>query len=173
MSQPFLGEIRMFAGNFAPAGWALCQGQLLSIAQYNALFALLGTTYGGDGVNTFAVPDLRGRVPIHQGQGPGLSPYTIGEVQGAETVTVTNNQLSIHNHVANGSGGTGTTHTPGNSVWAGTAAAKQFVAGTSANGTLNAQSLGTVGNGLPHDNMLPFLAVTFIIATIGIFPSRN
>jgi len=173
MSQPFLGEIRMFAGNFAPVGWAFCQGQTLSIAENTALFSLLGTTYGGDGVNTFALPDLRGRVPVHQGQGPGLSAYIIGELAGAEAVTLISSQMPIHSHVAQGNGGTGTAHVPAGQVWAGTAAAKQFVPGASANGTMNPQSLGAAGGSQPHDNMLPYLVVNFIIATNGVFPSRN
>src|SRR6478752_7772156 len=112
MSQPFVGEIRMFGGNFAPAGWAFCNGQVLPISENDVLFNLIGTTYGGDGQETFALPNLQSRVPIHMGQGPGLSSYTIGEMGGTETVTLTTNQIPAHNHVPAANNGTGTSTNP-------------------------------------------------------------
>ncbi|HWB85168.1 MAG TPA: tail fiber protein [Bryobacteraceae bacterium] len=180
MSEPFLGEIRMFGGNFAPKGWALCNGQIMSIAQNTALFSLLGTTFGGNGQTTFGLPDLRGRVPVHAGQGPGLSPYTPGESTGNENQTLNVNQMPIHSHVVNasnaaaGRGGnspTGnipaaTTVTGGNNVTA-------EIYGGTANTTMSPTMIGNTGGGQPFSVIQPVLCVNFIIATQGIYPSRN
>jgi microcystin-dependent protein len=185
MSTPFLGEIKMFGGNFAPAGFAMCNGQLVSIAQESALFALLGTTYGGDGVTTFALPNLQGRVPLNQGQGPGLTNRVIGESAGTNSVTLTSNTMPQHLHqpVANNvdptSDAPATNTMPcrpkqvvgGNSVQLYTDPTKTPVAGDLK--PMLAGIIGNVGNNLPHDNMMPYLVITFIISMQGIFPSRN
>ncbi len=177
MSEPFLGEIKMFAGNFAPRGWALCDGQLLAISQNDALFALLGTIYGGDGRTTFALPDLRGRAPMHYGTGPGLTPRSLGRRGGVEAVTLTDAQMPTHVHnVANlrASGNPADTSDPaGNSL--GLADVYSLVTPDVA---LNADSVsadpntGATGGDQSHSNMPPFLAVNFIIALVGVFPSR-
>jgi microcystin-dependent protein len=170
--QPFIGEIRMFAGNFAPAGWALCEGQVMPISQNAALFSLIGTTYGGDGVNTFALPDLRSRVPMSQGQGPGLSSYIIGESEGEETVTLTLPQIPAHRHVLQAVNAIGSFPDPVNSEWAELSAVNAY-SSIATNASMDAGAIGTNGGSQPHDNMLPFLAINFIIALFGIFPSRN
>lgn len=166
MANPFLGEIRMFGGNFAPLGWAMCDGSLVPIDQNQALFALVGTTYGGDGVNTFALPDLRGRVPLHQGIG-----FTIGQNGGAETVTLIVSQLPTHTHQAHGQSSSGDLAGPGNGFWAASSLV-QF-SSNAPNATMNPASMGSIGGSQPHENMMPFLALTFIIAVEGIFPSQN
>jgi microcystin-dependent protein len=166
MSDPFIGEIRMFGGNFAPAGWAFCNGQLLSIAENDALFTLIGTTYGGDGQNTFALPDLRSRIPLHQGNG-----HVIGEMGGSEAVTLTVNQLPSHSHVPQASNA-GASTSPGGNVWA-NSAALQFAPSNSSLQPMNPNVLGTAGGSQPHDNMLPFQAVSFIISLFGIYPSQS
>lgn len=172
MATPYIGEIRMFGGTFAPVDWALCNGQFLAISDYAALFNLIGTTYGGDGQNTFAVPDLQCRVPVHQGQGPGLSNYVLGQKAGAETVTLTLGQLASHTHQAMGSSASSNLQSnPAGNTWA-VNADQSFGPGTSANATMNTASIGNTGNNQPHDNMDPFLAVTFIIALNGIYPSQ-
>ncbi|MEP6848647.1 MAG: tail fiber protein [Acidobacteriota bacterium] len=170
MADPFIGEIRIFAGNFAPQSWAFCDGSLQAISQNDTLFALIGTTYGGDGVQTFALPDLRGRVPIHQGQGPGLSSYVIGQVSGTENVTLINTQMPQHTHIASANSATGTAGTPANGFWAGTAAPTY---NTTADAPMNPAATNSAGGNQPHENMHPFLTVTFIISLFGIFPSQN
>jgi len=170
MSNPFVGEIRMFGGNFAPLGWAFCDGTLLSISEYEVLFNLIGTTYGGDGQNTFALPDLRGRVPIHQGSNQG-STYVIGQLGGAESVTLTPNQLPAHSHQALVSSSAATSNTPVGNVWANWTGAQYSDLG--ADTTMNPAAIGPVGGNQPHDNMVPFLAVNFIISLFGVFPSQN
>jgi len=174
--EPMIGEIRMFAGNFAPRGWALCDGQLLSIAEYSALFSILGTTYGGDGRTTFALPDLRGRVPIHPGQGPGLSSRRLGEKGGVEAVTLTVNQIPSHTHsaVAYADSSVGSTDKPDAAVPARNAGSTPEY-GQVGNTTLNQDAIviGNTGGNQPHENMQPYLAVNYIIALVGIFPSRN
>jgi microcystin-dependent protein len=175
--EPFLGQICLFGFNFAPRGWALCNGQLMSIAQNTALFSLLGTTYGGDGNTTFALPNLQGRVPIHQGAGPGLSPRNIGEMSGWESITLTHNEMPAHNHPFGVSSQDGTS-----SPMAGTVLAKStdangdtingFVSGTP-DIYLSSQSIFPAGNNFPHENMQPYLVVNYCIATEGIFPSRS
>ncbi len=171
MGTPFIGEIRMFGGNFAPAGWAFCSGQLLPISGNDALFSLIGTTYGGDGQNTFALPDLRGRVPVHVGQGPGLSSYTLGQGGGSETVTLTSNQIPAHTHTPRASSGGGTANSPANNVWAAATDVSPF--NTAPNVAMNPNAVGPAGGSQPHENMLPFLAVNFIISLFGIFPSQT
>jgi microcystin-dependent protein len=176
---PLLGTISMFAGNFAPRGWALCNGQLLSISTNQALFSILGTTYGGDGVRTFGLPDLRGRAPIHQGQGPGLTNRTLGELAGAEHVTLMISQMPTHNHALNASTNTGNQTSPANGVLAVSTdpdaggSPINFTPGTNVNAIMANNAISPAGQNMPHDNMQPYLAVTFIIALEGIFPSRN
>ncbi len=170
MSQPFLGSITLFGGNFAPRGYMFCQGQILAISQNSALFALIGTTYGGDGQTTFALPNLAGRAAIHQGTGPGLSNYSIGQTAGVETVTLIANQLPAHTHTATASnavGGGG----PAGAVWAQPSSGQPY--GATPNVAMNAAALTAAGGNQPHENMMPFLALNFIIAVEGIFPSRN
>jgi microcystin-dependent protein len=176
MSEPFLAEIIMFAGNFAPRGWAFCQGQILSIAQNTALFALLGTTYGGNGQTTFALPDLRGRVPVGTGTGPGLPAMTLGEVSGSPNQTLTINQMPAHNHTAQGmiraSNQAGNDSLPDNNFLAD---ANQY--STTANTNMNANgvqvAVGVAGGSQPFSIMQPYLGMNYIIAIEGIFPSRN
>jgi microcystin-dependent protein len=178
MTQPFLGLVSMFAGNFAPRGYAQANGQLLQLSQNQALFALYGTTYGGNGVQTFGLPDLRGRVPVGMGQGSGLSPYQIGQVGGTESVTVLTNQLPIHTHTAMASSAAAAQSTPGGNVLSqmdATLLALYIPTGKETGPTqvLNQASIGAVGGSQPHENRMPILAVTFIVALTGIFPSRN
>lgn len=164
MSESYLGEIRMFAGNFAPQGWALCNGQLLSIAENEALFALLGTTYGGDGQTTFALPDLQGRVAIH----PNTT-YVRGTKGGSETVTLVTNQLPQHTHIANANSTTSTGDTPANSIW-GATIQQNFGSGATQN--MSAQTIAAVGGNQPHENMMPTTTISFIISLYGIFPPQ-
>jgi microcystin-dependent protein len=171
VAQPYIGEIRMFGGNFAPQGWMFCNGQTLSISEYSALFQLIGTTYGGDGVSTFNLPDLQCRVPVHQGQGTGLSNYVLGQKGGQPAVTLTVGQLPQHSHTAMGNSGGASSGNPANLTWA-TNNVNSFAPGTSANQVMNAASIGMTGNNGPHDNMLPFQAVSFIIAIFGVFPTQ-
>jgi len=178
MSAPFLAEIRMFGGNFAPSGWAFCNGQPMSINQYQAVFALVGTTYGGNGTTTFNLPDMRGRFPFSQGTGAGLSNYHMGEVGGTETVTLLSSQIPVHTHQATANNDTaGQVSTPASTVWCANTAVPNFISPTSSPAptlaAMNPQAVTFAGQSLPHDNMPPFLAVTFIFALQGIFPSRN
>ena len=171
MADTFIGDVRLFAGDFAPVGWALCQGQVLSIGQYSTLFNLIGTTYGGDGVNTFELPDLRGRVPIHQGTGGGLTPRTIGSNGGSEVVTLTTAQIPQHTHALVASGNPAQPAAlPGGSVLAATAV---NMYGAPASQAMDSNALAPAGGNQPHENMAPFLAMTYIIALEGIFPSQN
>lgn len=168
MSQPFLGEIRPVGFNFAPVGWAFCDGQLLSIDQNSALYALLGTTFGGDGVSTFALPDLRSRVPVGTGQGGGLQNYALGESFGSEVVSLNSTQVPAHSH-ALGAGGTATQNSPNQAIL-GTAFRNVYA---QSGGFVEMDPTGSTGDGLPHENRQPFLGVSFIIALEGIFPARN
>ncbi len=174
MAEPFLGEIKIFAGNFAPSGWAFCDGSLRAIAQDEALFNLIGTTYGGDGVATFALPDLRGRVPIHQGQGSGLTNRLPGESGGQETVSLTPQQLPAHTHPPNCASTGGNSISPAGNYWAtdpgGNTAAYSSAAPDS---NLNGAAIAPSGQGLPHNNVSPFVAITYIISLFGIFPSQS
>jgi microcystin-dependent protein len=171
MSTPFIGEIRIFGGNFAPAGWAFCSGQLMPISENDALFALIGTTYGGDGQTTFALPDLQGRLPMHMGTGPGLSPRTIGESGGMESVTLTTQQIPNHNHAPLAVSGNGNQSTPQGGVWAGvtTSIYTSNPPSTAFSATLG----GSSGGSQPHDNMMPYLAISFIISLFGVFPTQG
>ncbi len=176
--EPFIGQVMIFAGNFAPRGWAFCSGQILSIEQHQALFSILGTIYGGDGRTTFALPDLRGRAPIHTGQGPGLSSYREGERGGQETVTLTTNEIPSHNHSASmtlkGSTGTAMLSTPENNYIGGArlysneqANLVNMAADAIGGGTSN------TGGDQGHENRPPYLAINYIIALEGTYPSRS
>ncbi len=167
MAQPYVGEIRMFAGNFPPAGWMFCEGQLLPILQFETLFNLIGTTYGGDGQSTFALPDLRGRVPIHQGNG-----FTLAENGGVEEVTLTMSQIPAHSHPLLGSSSFATSSDPTGNVLAQTQAIKLYYshAPTTAMAT---NAIGSTGGSQPHNNFQPYLCVDFIISMFGIFPSQT
>jgi microcystin-dependent protein len=165
MSSPYVGEIRMFAGNFAPVGWAICNGSLLPISENPTLFQLIGTTYGGDGQNTFALPDLRSRVPVHAGPG-----FALGQPGGVESVTLTASQIPAHGHVPQAAA-SGNQASPANGVWAGTTS-QLYTAGP-IDSPMNPAAVGSSGGSQPHDNMLPFLAVNFIISLFGIFPTQS
>lgn len=177
MSDPYIGEIRLFAFSRVPSFWVACNGQLLSIAQYSALYSLIGTTYGGDGITTFGVPDLRGRVPIGYGQGPGLSSYMLGEMAGTEQVTLTLPQLAVHGHPLTSTTNPATTTLPGTTVHLATATPSTVrayapTANVATYELLAAQSvLPTGGNG-PHANMMPSLVMNFCMSTEGIYPSN-
>jgi microcystin-dependent protein len=172
MSEPFLGEIRLVGFNFEPRGWAFCNGQLLSIAQNTALFALLGTTYGGNGQTTFALPDLRGRAPIHMGQGPGLTNRRIGEVGGSENVTLTANQLPAHNHNLNALAVPAASGDPTQRLLA-QSRGSVYAPPSETPVVMSQQAIGFAGGSQPHENMQPYLVMNYIIALEGIFPSRN
>jgi microcystin-dependent protein len=167
MGQPFVGEIRMFAGNFAPAGWMFCEGQLLPISENETLFNLIGTTYGGDGQSTFALPDFQGRVPIHQGNG-----FTLADKAGVEEVTLTTNQIPVHTHPLLGTSTTATGTAPSNSSLPAAGSASTITAyGTDAPNTpLSPQSVTSVGGSQPHSNFQPYLCLNYIISLFGIFP---
>jgi len=173
MSDPYVGEIRMFAGNFAPAGWALCAGQLVPISENDTLFTLIGTTYGGDGQETFGLPDLQGRIPVHQGQGPGITQsYTIGEQFGVESVTLTSQQMPLHNHPLLASLNAGTS-----------ANAQDNMLSASPTNQFYTQDVGSVGmagsnvqpqgGSQPHENMQSFIVINYIISLFGIFPTQT
>jgi microcystin-dependent protein len=172
MSQPYIGEIRMVGFNFAPNGWAFCNGALMSIAENAVLFDLIGTTYGGDGVQTYALPDLQGRVPVHQGQGAGLPVAIIGQKAGTETVTLASNQIPIHSHAALANDGTtgAASNSPGGNYWNKWSGSGFGDPHTS---TMSPAAVSTVGGNQPHENMPPFLAINFVISLFGIFPSQN
>jgi microcystin-dependent protein len=170
MANPFLGEIRMFAGNFAPVGWAFCNGQLLPIADFDALFALVGTSYGGNGTTTFALPNLQSRIPVHQGSSQGNS-YLMGQTAGEESVVITIATMPMHSHVAQAQSGDGNRSSPASGFWA-SSSLGQFSA-AAPNGTMNSMSVGPVVGNQAHSNIMPYLAVNFIIALEGIFPSQS
>ena len=165
MAQPYVGEIRMFAGNFAPAGWMFCEGQLLPISENETLFQLIGTTYGGDGESTFALPDLRGRIPIHQGNG-----FILAETGGAEEITLTVSQIPAHSHPLLGSGATGSQASPQGGLLASSAVITPYAPETSG-GAMAPTAITAVGGSQPHTNFQPYLCVDFIISLFGIFPS--
>jgi microcystin-dependent protein len=167
MSEAYLGEIRMFAGGFAPVNWAFCDGSLIPIEQNQALYTLIGTIYGGDGTNTFALPDLRGRAPLHKS-----STYPIGSNGGVESVTLTSAQLAAHSHAPMASTAAGTASTPADGVWA-TSTYASFSTAQAPAATMSAQTVAAVGGGQPHDNMMPFVVISYIICTAGLFPSFN
>jgi microcystin-dependent protein len=182
MSDQYIGEIRMFAGNYAPVDWHFCDGSLLSISEFETLFALLGTTYGGDGASTFGLPDMRGRVPVGQGNGAGLTPRVLGSAGGSEAVALTASQLPPHVHAAYASTSLGNVSVPGpDTVPATPAAATGKVqlyvvpaAGNPVNpSAMSAAAVGSTGGGQPHANVMPSSVISLIIALNGIFPSRN
>jgi len=167
MAQPYVGEIRMFGGNFAPAGWMFCEGQLLPISENETLFQLIGTTYGGDGQSTFALPDLRGRLPIHQGNG-----FILAETGGAEEITLTVNQIPAHTHPLLASAGPGNANAPAGNITGESAAVKIYVSEVPT-ANLNPSAVTPVGGSQPHTNFQPYLCVDFIISLFGIFPSAT
>ncbi|MBW2273774.1 MAG: phage tail protein [Deltaproteobacteria bacterium] len=171
MSEPFVGEIRMFAGNFAPRGWAYCDGQLLAVSQNDALFSLFGTIYGGDGRTTFGLPDMRGRVPIHFGNGPGLSSRNIGSKGGSEKVTVTTNQLPSHTHTWSASSDPAEDTDPATHTTATPTSSNIYGSGTPI--AMSSEGTTSTGGGGSHDNMMPTLCVHFIVALFGVYPSRQ
>lgn len=167
MSSPFIGEIRMFGGNFAPAGWAFCDGSLIPISENDALFNLIGTTYGGDGANTFALPDLRSRIPVHVGPG-----FALGQSGGVESVTLTTSQIPAHSHVPQCNSGAGNLPDPTGGVWALPTTGIDY-SDVAPSLIMDPAAIGSTGGSQPHDNMVPFLAVNFILSLFGIFPSQT
>ena len=172
MGQPFIGEIRMFGGNFAPAGWAFCNGALMPISENDALFTLIGTTYGGDGQSTFALPNLQSRIPMHAGTGASGINHPLSEMAGAEEVTLTTQQIPAHSHPAIASGDTGGSTSPNGNVVGANPTVLLFRPG-SATSPLHATAVSVVGGSQPHTNIQPYLAITFIISLFGIFPTQT
>jgi microcystin-dependent protein len=176
VSDQYIAEIRIFSCNFAPTGWAFCQGQLLQISQNTPLFAVIGTYYGGDGVRTFALPNLQGAAPIHQGQGPGLSPYFIGQTGGSPTAYLFPSQVPAHTHAFQASARPANLNTPASQTALAHSAPSTIYKTPAGAATPQGLAPGTVtvaGNGIPHNNMMPYLALNFCIALVGIFPSRG
>ena len=174
MSNFYLGEIRMFGGNFAPAGWAICNGALLSISQNTALFSLLGTTYGGNGTTTFALPNMQGNAPVCPGTGAGLSTYNLGQIGGLTTHALTTSEMPAHTHVLNANTQNGDASTPGGYLYGkAPSRALQYYGPSNATAAMAGGVVGTGGGSQPHGNQQPFQVVTFIIATQGIYPSRS
>ena len=170
MSEPFIAEVRIFAGNFAPRGWAFCNGQLLPIAQNTALFSLIGTTYGGDGRTTTALPNLQGRVPMHPGRGPGLTSHRLGQRGGSETATLAESQIPSHNHRLSANDQRADQTNPASTQFLGKA---EMYAPPGATTPMADEALAETGGSQPHDNLQPFLAMNFIIALVGLYPSRS
>jgi microcystin-dependent protein len=171
MSNPYIGEIRIFAGNFAPAGWAFCNGQSMPISENDALFTLIGTTYGGDGQETFNLPNLQSRVPIHQGAGPDGNTYQLAENGGVESVTLTTQQLPVHTHPLVGTHNIATATGPGGNILAQSSVAKMYFPDVT-DTPMAATSVGADGGSQPHENLQPYLAINFIISLFGIFPHQ-
>lgn len=171
MGEPFIGEIRMFGGSFAPAGWAFCDGQTLPISENDALFTLIGTTYGGDGQETFNLPDLQGRVPMHAGPGKDGNNYQLGEKAGTESVTLTINQIPNHTHALIGSGTIANTQSPGGNV-AALGSGQIYTSAESLIG-MSPQSIAPIGGSQPHENLQPFLVISFILSLFGVFPQQS
>ena len=172
MAQPYVGEIRIFAGNFAPAGWMFCEGQLLPISENETLFQLIGTTYGGDGQETFGLPDMQGRLPVGTGQGSGLQNYLLGQSGGVEEVTLTINQIPNHTHGLQVTGNIAGQTSPGNNIYGQSAQAQMFYDGNP-NVNMAATAVQPTGGSQPHENFQPYLCVDFIISLFGIFPSQT
>jgi microcystin-dependent protein len=172
MADPFVAEIRIFPFNFAPKGWAWCNGQILPISQNTALFSLLGTTYGGDGKSNFALPNMQGNAPVHAGQGSGLSLYDLGQMGGSETVTLLQSEIPVHNHNISSSGADGTTGSPAGSKVAQGVGVNMYATTLNPATQLNPQALAPAGGSLPHNNMMPYLTLYFNIALQGVFPPR-
>ena len=172
MPEPYIGEIRMFAGNFPPNGWMFCEGQTLPISENDALFTLIGTTYGGDGQETFNLPNLASRVPIHMGTGPDGTTYQIGEMAGTEQETLTVQQIPNHTHPATASTGIGTANTPAGNVTSQSVSVKVYIADPPS-GAMNAQAVTPTGGSQPHENTQPFLCINFIISLFGDFPTQT
>ncbi|CAM3941949.1 tail fiber protein [Cohnella lubricantis] len=169
--EPYVGEIRMFGGNFAPVGWLFCNGQELLVSQYETLFTLIGTTYGGDGQTTFALPNLQGRIPVGQGRSPSTgTSYILGEYGGSENVTLLESQLPAHTHPVAASSQAGEVHSPSNAYWA--KGINEYSTGT-VDSEMNPGSLSSVGGGQPHNNVMPFTCVSYIISCYGIWPSQQ
>jgi microcystin-dependent protein len=173
MSEPFIAEVRIFGGNFAPKGWAMCNGQLLAIAQNQALFAILGTTYGGNGTTTFALPNLQQRIPLHAGSGQGLSNRSLGETGGEAAHQLVQQELALHNHSLNASTAAASVQSPAGALLAEPSSAAPPYHDPNALGLMPPGSLGLTGGNTPHNNLQPYLVLNFIIALEGIFPSRN
>ena len=174
MGQPTVGEIRMFAGNFAPAGWAFCDGSLQPISENDTLFNLIGTTYGGDGQETYAYPNLQGRIPMHMGQGPGITQnYQLAQMAGAEQVTLTTQQIPIHSHSMLASTDTGSGSNPGGNLLAQASGAILLLKAQSPTVALSPLVVNSVGGNQPHDNMQPYLCVSFIISLFGVYPTPS
>ena len=172
MGSAYVGEIRMFAGNFAPAGWMLCQGQTLPISEYETLFNLIGTTYGGDGQETFQLPNLQSRIPVHNGTGKGGTTYQIGEADGTESVTLTTGQMPTHTHSLMASGNNGGVSTPGNAILSNAQGATPYIEDTPGS-NMNAAAISPVGGSQPHENRQPILAINFIISLYGVYPTQQ
>jgi microcystin-dependent protein len=172
MSSPFVAEIRIFASNFAPTGWATCDGQLMPISQNTALFSLLGTFYGGDGKTTFALPNLQGSVPMQPGQGQGLSLHDLGETGGSDSVTLITSEIPLHSHALQASAGVAASRDPTDAAIARSRGANAYGPATSLV-AMSPQALAVAGGGLPHNNMQPYLTLTFCIALQGVFPPRS
>ena len=173
MATPFVGEVRMFGGNFAPYQWAFCNGQSIAISANETLFSLIGTTYGGNGTTNFNLPDLRGRLCVGMGQGNGLSNYNIGQAAGVESVTLTTNQIPAHSHTLSAAIATANAYTPGGNLTAKAPAGDMYTSIGTPAGSLNGQSCTMAGGNQPHSNLMPSLCVSFIIALYGIYPTRN
>ena len=172
MAQPYIGEIRMFAGNFPPVGWMFCDGQQLPISENDALFTLIGTTYGGDGQETFNLPNLQSRIPIHMGTGPDGVTYQLAEAAGVESVTLTTQQIPIHNHALLVSKSAGTSNAPSGGLTGESASVKMYIA-DQPTGAMNPGSVGPQGGSQPHENCQPFLCINYIISLFGLFPTQT
>jgi microcystin-dependent protein len=173
MAEPYIGEIRMFGGTYAPQGWSFCNGSLISISDNPTLYNLIGTTYGGDGINTFGLPNLLGRMPIHAGTGQGTQTYVLGQSGGLEQVGLLTNQIPSHNHTLSGSTDTANASVPTDNVLAATASGTTPYIQAPARAAMDGISMAQAGGSTPHDNMMPFLCVNFIIALYGVYPSQG